>query len=462
LLAWLHNALLEYEDRQKAYADVVNALSRERSLRPRMEAYTAENGTSSLLLVLAGTLKVNVKGVFYHFPVSLWVPRLYPHEPPLVYVTPRQGTTIQPGHHVAVDGRVCHPYLRDWGQSQGRASIVEFLDILTGVLEHEQPINEAGPPLPPKGYNSDKKVAHSQGLPPPRPPKPWGARQQTEQVEARYRAPLPLPSQVLPQQIPQWTSLQRQQRYLQSPQQLPLKSHSGLPTHYFSFYRPEFQSRLFQLRADSPQYPRPNSREIHSSDVSHRARKAPQDLLSDAFEKSQPVVENPIPPIAPNPEKERLLQLLSTSFAAQARSKVDQAKTAASDLQAQAQALTKAQSRLESELAFLESLSLTLDANERILHQAIADCERTAQLAGKKPEPPIDEILLAPTTVENQLWSLCADEAACREAMGVLLPALDRGRISTEVFVKQMRALSREAFQKMALARKCAHRLGLD
>ena len=64
--------------------------------------------------------------------------------------------------------------------------------------------------------------------------------------------------------------------------------------------------------------------------------------------------------------------------------------------------------------------------------------------------------------VGQQLWTLCAEEAACREAMYVLQKAVDRGRVGGEGFVRQMRGLGRERFLKMVLARKCARGLGLE
>ena len=103
-----------------------------------------------------------------------------------------------------------------------------------------------------------------------------------------------------------------------------------------------------------------------------------------------------------------------------------------------------------------------LDTNEAILHGSLRDCENTIQTTKTKRQPPIDEVLVAPTMVAQQLWTLCAEEAGAREAMYVLQKAVDRGRVSGEVFVRQMRSLGREVFAKMALARKCAHGLGLE
>lgn len=118
--------------------------------------------------------------------------------------------------------------------------------------------------------------------------------------------------------------------------------------------------------------------------------------------------------------------------------------------------------RLESEIRQLEQLDQALSSNEAILHRSIQECDRTIATAKSKKQPPIDDVLIAPTMVANQLWTLCAEEAACREAMYVLQKAVDRGRVSGNDFVRQMRGLGRESFLKMALARKCARGMGLE
>lgn len=56
----------------------------------------------------------------------------------------------------------------------------------------------------------------------------------------------------------------------------------------------------------------------------------------------------------------------------------------------------------------------------------------------------------------------CAELAGVREAMYVLQEAVDKGRISGEGFLRQMRALGREGFGWMVLARKCGRGLGLE
>lgn len=72
------------------------------------------NGTSALLLHLAGTIPVVFRGTTYRFPISLWVPHAYPREAPFVYVTPTETMVVRPGQHVDPQGQVYHPYLVGW------------------------------------------------------------------------------------------------------------------------------------------------------------------------------------------------------------------------------------------------------------------------------------------------------------------------------------------------------------
>lgn len=78
------------------------------------------------------------------------------------------------------------------------------------------------------------------------------------------------------------------------------------------------------------------------------------------------------------------------------------------------------------------------------------------------PEPPIDDVLVAPTLVQNQLWNVEAEIAGLKEALWVLQRAVGAGRVGAAEFVKLNRSLGRELFLKMALARKIAKGLGLD
>ena len=67
---------------------------------------------------------------------------------------------------------------------------------------------------------------------------------------------------------------------------------------------------------------------------------------------------------------------------------------------------------------------------------------------------------MAPTVVANQLYSLVAEEKAIGDAIFMLGKAKESGRITTAVFVKMVRSLSREWYLKKALVQKIAK--GMD
>lgn len=146
----------------------------------------------------------------------------------------------------------------------------------------------------------------------------------------------------------------------------------------------------------------------------------------------------------------------------QINNKVQQNFAAIAPLQAQQAALQDAHTKLNAELVQLQSLDSVLGTNESILHQSLRDCDNVINASKSTPAPNIDEVLVAPTIAAQQLWNLCADEAAIKEALWCLQRAVDAGRVGGTDFVKLTRGLAREAFLKKALSRKVASGLGLD
>ncbi|KAK0867857.1 Suppressor protein stp22 of temperature-sensitive alpha-factor receptor and arginine permease [Friedmanniomyces endolithicus] len=582
VLEWLYSVLHEYHDLQRTYSDAARILAAYPSISPRTEVYAYENGRSALLLTLSGTLPVDFRGTVYRFPVKLWVPQSYPQEPPIVYITPGRDMLVRPGQHVAVDGRVYHPYLRDWQQAWDRASMAQLLDYLQQVFAkeppviskaqqqqfHQRPMGQAQQPntttgvrllpqrpLKHQGGSVEPVEMPSTSTPPPKPPKPGeeyagsypqrtSSRDQArnglplpplphERSSSQQHVPSPLPRNGYaaspapmsrlgpPQQPPGYQygippgplsppgSLQHPEptmrrynrspvspvspvsayitltdtRYAQAPAlpQQPPSQHHQQNQHHQSYLQPSTsqhalydQQRHFvqQPYQQPPAQPHPYPPNLqHRPQQGYQAppplKQPPPDLLSDPFDVAllNPSTSGPpapAPPIPPNPEREHLLQALSTTLVQQAHTKVSQTLSAISPLQAQQSALRDAHQRLESEIRQLEHLASTLASNESILRASITTCDQLIQSAKTKPQPNVDEVLVAPTMVAQQLWNACAEEAGCREVMYVLQRAVDKGRVEGVDFVKQMRGLGREAFGKMVLARKCARGLGLS
>jgi ESCRT-I complex subunit TSG101 len=124
--------------------------------------------------------------------------------------------------------------------------------------------------------------------------------------------------------------------------------------------------------------------------------------------------------------------------------------------------MQRAHDTLQSELDQLDQLDAILDNNERVIRGAMLEAEQVMREAAGRRRPEVDEVLVCPTAVGSQFYTLVAEEQACEDARVALGRGLDRGRLSLEVFVKQTRSLAREEFLKKALIRKIARGMGLD
>jgi hypothetical protein len=64
------------------------------------------------------------------------------------------------------------------------------------------------------------------------------------------------------------------------------------------------------------------------------------------------------------------------------------------------------------------------------------EADRVMEDARRRQAPDVDDVLVAPTFVGGQLYTLAAEEKGIADALFVLGRALDKGRISADIFVK--------------------------
>ncbi|KAJ9632278.1 Suppressor protein stp22 of temperature-sensitive alpha-factor receptor and arginine permease [Taxawa tesnikishii (nom. ined.)] len=316
----------------------------------------------------------------------------------------------------------------------------------TPAQGHERSFSRTGPPLPPLPH---EQVPRGN----PSPVSPLTPDGHAEPLDSRYQHPPPLP----PSQLRQET------RPIQNPQYHPPPTQ---PVAYQQQQRPvsipqPYPAQTYPAQNYPPQqYQHQQAPQSHPQQVQKHPAPAPApDLLTDPFDISLPVQSSAPaapPPIPPNPQKEHLLSALSSTLVSQAHAQLQQNASALAPLRAQHAALQAAHSRLNAELSQLQSLSAALETNERILHRSLHDCDAVIESSKRTPAPDIDEVLVAPTVVAQQLWNLQAEEAGLREALWCLQRAVGAGRVSGEVFVRLTRSLARELWLKMALARKVA------
>ncbi|KAJ4370276.1 Suppressor protein stp22 of temperature-sensitive alpha-factor receptor and arginine permease [Didymella sp. IMI 355093] len=335
----------------------------------------------------------------------------------------------------------------------------------------------------------------SQGppAPPPKPPKPYEQNRQTPQPQNdRYSQPPPLPPHP-PQQQPPSQQYQHRGSYDTSPatpvshasrqhlQSQSFQSASFGPGSPVSPLAPQGQRHASGFARQAPpqqppvnrplpqQYPaQQGAPQVYGQPPPHQPQYGappqhpqqyqqyqyppqqappapkpapPVNLLDDSLEVTLPSQQGnqaslPVPPVPPNPQKDALLTALSQALVSQTRQVVASNQAAVAPLRAQQQALQSAYSRLQAELGELQHLDAALASNEQILKGAMIEADRAMDDARRRQAPDVDDVLVAPTVVGQQLYTLAAEERGIADALFVLGRALDKGRITADVFVK--------------------------
>ncbi|KAJ2706590.1 suppressor protein stp22 of temperature-sensitive alpha-factor receptor and arginine permease [Coemansia sp. IMI 203386] len=141
---WLReNTNRRFKKSALVYDLVDAAITRYRSLKPRIAEYMSEDMAIQALLCLHGTLPVVFNGLTFNIPVVFWFPREFPECAPMAYVTPTRSMFVKVGTHVDARGRVYHPYLESW--SEESSSLLELFENLIKVFSAEPPVYSRPP-----------------------------------------------------------------------------------------------------------------------------------------------------------------------------------------------------------------------------------------------------------------------------------------------------------------------------
>ncbi|KAK8076491.1 ubiquitin-binding ESCRT-I subunit protein STP22 [Apiospora phragmitis] len=354
---------------------------------------------------------------------------------------------------------------------------------------HRQPpaVGDRPPPPPPKGSDAPQVVpgqAINAADGPPLPPLPHEARHPQSQYGAqhpqsdrmsRYDSAPPLPPQQQQQQPPPQTYNQApgQQFHPQQPasyqQPAPQPGYQGppppppdpglapmSPNHHDGTQAP-YNGHPPNWQPPHPQQP------MHQPPIQPKPKPPPPpDIMDEPLTLALPSPSNiPPPPIPPNPEKDALLRQLAATLHTLRQRARQQNESSLAGLTAQRNAMLAAAQNLQADASNLAPLSALLSSNTAVLQSSLCEADRVVAHARTQTPPGIDELLVAPTVVGNQLYDVVAEERALGDAIFMLGRAVERGRVAPPVFAKTVRSLAREQYLKKALARKIGKGMGL-
>ncbi|XP_066510575.1 tumor susceptibility gene 101 protein-like [Hoplias malabaricus] len=148
-----------YKYRDLTVREITNVTTAYKDLKPVMDNYVFNDGSTRELMSLSGTVPVSYRGNVYNIPICLWLLDTYPYNPPICFVKPTSTMMIKTGKHVDANGKIYLPYLHEWKHPQ--SDLFGLIQVMIVVFGEEPPVfsrpitqtpypafQPAGPPTP--------------------------------------------------------------------------------------------------------------------------------------------------------------------------------------------------------------------------------------------------------------------------------------------------------------------------
>lgn len=123
--------------------------------------------------------------------------------------------------------------------------------------------------------------------------------------------------------------------------------------------------------------------------------------------------------------------------------------------------LVKGKEKLEVMVKELENEKVEIENNIKLLQDKDQEVKEVLQKLDNQDKLDIDEAIVTTTPLYRQLLNSFAEEQAIEDAIYYLGEALRKDVIDLDVFLKQVRELSRKQFFLRALIQKCREKAGL-
>lgn len=420
----LKQFLVKYKYPDIAKCDVLNVFTPFPDLRPKHEEFVYNDGTKKMLINLDGTIPVNYKGSVYNIPIGIWLSETHPYSPPMVFVKPTQSMLIKPGRNVDVTGRIDLPYLKEWKYPD--SDLLGMIQILTIVFGEEPPVYSKSQSAPPRYQPTSQTPYPTQaGSSFPMPMPSVGGTPYTSNLYPNS-APYPqtnYPSSNYSGQYPAGQTGGYQGYPLSYPASTATPSYPGN-----TVYPPAYS------QAVSDTYP-----PVHSG--------APNYLGNNT------VTEEHLRASLLSAVEDKMKWRLKETFA-QAQAEMDVLYKTRDDL-------SIGKTKLQQMIQDLEQEKLEIERNKELLKQINGEVQDTLGRLEKSGQLSIDEAVVTTAPLYRQLLKCFAEEQALEDAIYYLGEALRRNVIDLEVFLKQVRELSRKQFMLRALIHKCREKAGL-
>ncbi|CAH7685996.1 UEV domain-containing protein [Phakopsora pachyrhizi] len=497
--SWLRSVLSPYPQKNQAFLQIDQTLVSYPGLSPKTDSFTFDDGRTTLLICLSGTIPVEYRGSSYNIPIEIWIPHEFPIEQPVLFVTPTKDMIIRRGSHVEPGGRCIGGYLDSWREKSQACSLNHLLEYLQDVFSREPPLY-AKPKLPPpvplyspqltSSGPSTSRVqlsATSQSAPPPRPPLPdLESRSGPSTTQDSHPLRPQPPARPPPPPPPPPIYSKSNSTTTQPPSNLTTIQSTAnqaalfaAPNHGLINQASSNPGMISRSLSSGAYILNPNSavaiqsqtelglvqqREHQQIIDQHRSNQNLLDELDDGPDQSVPNTMTIVPPPRPpNPTlialREAVYRKIKEEIEAlnqRLRFEKDQLIVLQHDLLKGEPAIMDEMARLQAVRDVCKGVGDRYDDLVEKLNERISDLKENRKVV------PVEELVCSTTVLYNQLWELITDDLAIDDTIYQLARALNNSdpqqsadqAIDLDRFLKRIRALGREQFLKRCMINK--------
>jgi len=412
--SYIGQILSKYQYPDKAKTDVVAAIRQYKNLRVKLDSYVFNDGNRQELACLDGTIPVMYKGTYYHIPVCIWLLDSHPYNSPMCYVKPTSDMQIKASRHVDTNGRVYLPYLHNWQpDSSDLLGVIQVMIIVFGEtppvyskpkLPNATPYNSTPYPTEPSSFMPMPNVGYTYPSYPPLPgagstPYPPAAVTTSNPYPPPYAGGYPAAT-----------------------------GYSGYPSQNSA------TGGVFTATSTAtPPYPPTTASQIQGNTGTITEEHIHASLLSAVDDKL----------------KKQLREVLAASQA-----EIEVLKKTEDDLNKGKIKLQEIIHKMQQEQKQMERNIVTMSYKEGEINELQQKLESQKDVS-------IDDAVIAPAPLYNQILNAFAEENATEDAVYYLGEALRKGVIDLDVFLKHVRSLSWKQFMLKALMQKCREKANL-
>jgi len=423
-----------YKFPEQTKKEIVKTLNYYHGLICNFETFLFSNRIEKKLVNLSGTIPVTFKGTTYHIPICIWLMDTHPNNAPICYVKPTVDMRIKMSMYVDHNGKIYLPYLHNWAPTT--SNLLDLIGVMTitfsetppvySVTRTEHPVNPVGYPTQMPYGNTGSNVM----LPYPAMPAPPSAN---SNPPTTYHGSSTTPYPLYNNQFPTPTSY---------------PTGSANTTNFPSYTSPyptqnptqncPYPQQPASIRPEYPPYP---GSTVTSTNTTTG--------LSDGGT----ITEEHI--------KASLLSAIEDKVRRRFNEQMAQNKAELDILQQSQRELSLGKNKIDTLLTKLNKEKAELEQNIQVLRDKELELEIAVSKLTKEDNINIDDAVTTTAPLYKQILNSFAEEAATEDAIYYMGEALRRGVIDLEVFLKQVRSLSRKQFMLRALIQRCRHKAGL-